>query len=342
MLKITALYIKIRNKLPRKYQGLLSKVVFLLPWMPLTKKETIDRKKRFPGGAKGGMIISADFEMAWAYRYSKKNKDYIALSQRERSNIPIILNLLYDNKISITWATVGHLMLDQCKPKDHDWMRRIPHFNHPWNFSSGDWFDHDPHVQWQQSPEWYAPDLVEQVINSEVKHEIGCHTFSHIDCSDENCPPGVLEDELKACAQASEKYKLNLDSFVFPGGTFGNYPVLKKQGFKIYRIDSKYKLAYPYRDSLGMLCTVSSYAFGEKGLGYTNEYSIFKFKRYIKKAIRSGTIAHFWFHPSMDDFTLKNVLPEVLKYASKKRNENKLWIGTMGEITSHINNNKVL
>ncbi|MBM3434810.1 MAG: hypothetical protein FJY07_01175 [Bacteroidetes bacterium] len=321
---------------------MLSKLVFLLPWMPLTKKEFTTRQQRFPGGEKGGMIISADFEMAWAYRYSLKNKEYLVLSRRERKNIPIILKLLNNNKISITWATVGHLMLDHCKPNDHDWMRRILHFNQPWNFVEGDWYDHDPHSHWKQSPEWYAPDLIEQIINSDVKQEIGCHTFSHIDCSDKNCLPGVLEDELKACVQASKKYNLILDSFVFPGRTFGNYQVLKNQGFKIYRIDSKYKLAYPYRDSHGMLCTISSYAFGEKGLGYSKEYSVFKFKRYINKAIRSGTIAHFWFHPSMDEFTLKNIFPEVLKYASEKRNKQELWIGSMGEIASYINKNKLL
>jgi peptidoglycan/xylan/chitin deacetylase (PgdA/CDA1 family) len=253
-----------------------------------------------------------------------------------------MLRLLNDYKISITWATVGHLMLDKCNYDDHDWMRRIPHFDHPWNFTHGDWYDHDPHSDWKLAPEWYASDLVEQIVNSNINQEIGCHTFSHINCSDKNCPSGVLEDEIEAYIKASKRYTIKLDAFVFPGGTFGNFPVLKKHGFKIYRIDSKYKLAFPYRDSLGMLCTVSSYAFGEKGLGYSKEYSINKFKRFIDKAIKTGTVAHFWFHPSMDDFTLNNVLPSVLNYAAKKRDEQKLWIGTMGEIASHINNRNVL
>jgi peptidoglycan/xylan/chitin deacetylase (PgdA/CDA1 family) len=339
---IETLYLSFRKRLPREYQGLLSRLVFCLPWVPLTRKDKVNRILKFPGGESGGVIISADFELAWAYRYSKKNNNYEILCERERNNIPIILNLFNKYNISITWATVGHLMLKQCSKNEHDWMKRIPHFDNPWDYTSGDWFDHDPHSNWIDSPYWYAPDIIDKIFNAEIKHEIGCHTFSHIDCSDKNCPSEVLNDELSACSAIARQYNIDLYSFVFPGGTFGNFKVLRSQGYKIYRTDSKYKLSYPNRDKYGLLSTTSSYAFGEKGLGYTKEYSIYKFRKYINKAISSGTIAHFWFHPSMDSFTLEYVFPEVLKYAARKRDENKLWIGTMKEIAMHINDKNLL
>ena len=66
------------------------------------------------------------------------------------------------------------------------------------------------------------------------------------------------------------------------------------------------------------------------------DYYIKRYKKYIDKAIKTGTVCHFWFHPSIDEWFLHNVFPEILKYAAEKREEGKLWIGTMGEIADYI------
>ena len=108
-------YGKIRGLLPGSFKSQLSKVIFMMPWKPYVRKDNIDPKKKFPGQQKGGMIISADFEMAWAFRYSKKTKDYMKMGRQERENFPVILNLLEKYNIPITWATVGHLFLKDCK-----------------------------------------------------------------------------------------------------------------------------------------------------------------------------------------------------------------------------------
>ena len=136
--------------------------------------------------------------------------------------------------IPITWATVGHLFLSECKKEDHNRMRRIPYFeNRNWAYNSGDWFDCDPYTNWEKAKAWYAPDLIEKILKSKVNHEIGCHTFSHIDFSDKNCSPEVAEDEIKSCIEAAKKWGIELRSIVFPGGTYGNIEIIKKYGYNL-------------------------------------------------------------------------------------------------------------
>jgi hypothetical protein len=313
-----------------------------MPNKPYVKKDNINPEDKFPNKQKGGLIISADFEMSWAFRYSKRTKNFIEKGREERRNFPFILKLLDDYQIPITWATVGHLFLEECKHSDHSWMTPVPHYNDHWKFTEGNWFDHDPYSNYKEAPEWYAPDLIKQIIDSPINHEIGCHTFSHIDCTYKNCPPQVLDDELQACKDVAKNFSVNFSSLVFPGGTAGNYEVLKKHNFKIYRKNIEFELAYPFRDEFGMLVTPTSSAIADNGLGWSKEYLIYRFKKYINKAIKTNTIAHFWFHPSIDQFSLNQILPEVLEYAAKKRESGQLWIGTMDDIVKHIEEKQIL
>ncbi len=214
------LYSSLRKRLNPIQKGKLSKLAFTLSNRLVPKKDNIDSCKKYPNGEKGGLIISADFEMAWAWRYTKTGADFIEKGHIERMNFPQIINLLEKYNVPITFATVGHLFLDNCKRGDHDWMKRIPHFNDHWRFTEGDWYDHDPYDSYKNAPEWYGLDLIQRLQGSTVKHEIGTHTFSHIDFSYKNCPAKVADDEIRACCDAASKLGINLKSMVFPGGTW--------------------------------------------------------------------------------------------------------------------------
>ena len=179
-------------------------------------------------------------------------------------------------------------------------------------------------------------DLVEIILKSRVSHEFGCHTFSHIDCTDINCPSGVFEDEINASIQAATNWGISLRSMVFPGGTAGNFEVLKRLGFQVYRKHASFDLAYPYMDETGLIVTYSSASFGCR-FDWSSSYYIKRFIKIIDKAIATRTAAHIWFHPSLDEWTLQNVMPEVFKYAAEKREEGSLWIGTMGQIARYVN-----
>ena len=52
--------------------------------------------------------------------------------------------------------------------------RRIPNFDDHWNFTKGDWYDYDPYSDFKNSPEWYAPDLIEKILNqkSDMKLDV--------------------------------------------------------------------------------------------------------------------------------------------------------------------------
>jgi peptidoglycan/xylan/chitin deacetylase (PgdA/CDA1 family) len=330
-------YKKVRKRMPGGMKSEMTKLVFAFSNKPFVRKDNIPFEKKFPGGKyRGGMVISADFELGWAWRYSKTNPQPDKMAAQARKNFPEIIRLLDEYNIPITFATVGHLFLESCEKGDHDWMERIPYFDDHWRYTEGDWFDADPCTHWEKAKHWYAPDLVKMIIDARAGHELATHTFTHIDFSDKNCPPQVAEDELKASIEAMKPYGVRPESIVFPGGTFGNTNVLKKMNFRIYRKNTPDDLAYPFYDELGLVVTPTSWGF-MKQHNWSSDYYIKRFKIYIDKAIKTGTVAHFWFHPSLDEWTLSNVMPEVMKYAAQKREEGALWIGTMKEIADHIN-----
>jgi peptidoglycan/xylan/chitin deacetylase (PgdA/CDA1 family) len=337
------IYGSIRKIMPDSLKGTLSKFIFDYSGKPIVKKDSITANEKFPNKEKGGLIISADFEMAWAWRYTKTGSDHIKKGQIERANFPKIIKVLEEYNIPITFAIVGHLFLNKCQKGDHDWMQRISHFNNHWKFTHGDWYDKDPYSDYKKAPEWYAPDLIQMIIDSKVNHEIGSHTFSHIDFSDKNCPKQVAEDEIKACIEAIKPYNRYIESIVFPGGTWGNIDVLKQYNLKIYRKKNDFDLTYPYRDNHGLLVSASSGSLEFNQLyGWSIEYFLQRSKKIINRAIDTNTIAHLWFHPSLDPFFLEYLFPKFFHFISQEREKGKLWIGPMNKIAEHINNKKLL
>jgi hypothetical protein len=171
-------YSKIRASLSIRNQGRLTKFL-----VNSGIKPTVNKTAKSPF-EKGIVVFSADFEMAWAFRFSKtKQNEAVKKGLEERANVPVLIDLFEKYEIPVTWATVGHLFLGECK-KDtngltHPEMPRPEFFdNRNWCYNSGDWYQHDPGSDYKTDPAWYASDLIDIVIASRVNHEIGCHTFS--------------------------------------------------------------------------------------------------------------------------------------------------------------------
>ncbi|MFA5337270.1 MAG: polysaccharide deacetylase, partial [Candidatus Omnitrophota bacterium] len=265
------------------------------------------------------------------------------IALRERKNMPFILGLCEQFNIPITWAIVGHLFLEACERKNgitHPDIKRLKHFeNQYWNFSSGDWFDADPCCNWPDALEWYAPDVIKKIINSKVKHEIACHTFSHINCQQEVCPDGVFENEIQKCKDMAKDHGTVLNSFVFPANLTGHTEILKKEGFSAYRVD-KDVFGFPEKDINGlwqipttaMICPSSHH-------GLSLNYHIKKYKRIIERAIRYQRVCHLWFHPSASKEFLEPVLTDLFKFIDSFRNE--LHITTMGAYADYLENAKL-
>lgn len=320
----------------------LQKISFLLGHNPLLEKRK-NWRDFIPGPYNSVVIISADFELAWAWHYAKNHPDplktALEMAHNERDNIPLLLALCEEFNIPVTWLTVGHLFLESCTPVNgvlHPELPRPRHFeNEWWKYSGKDWYEHDPGTNFREDPLWYGPDLVELILGSKTKHEIGCHTFSHIDCRDAVCTPEQFAAEIKACLREAKRFGIDsMESFVHPGHTIGNLATLATLGFTSYRSDSANVLGYPGKTENGLWEFMTTLE-----LEYKAKWSVrSQINRYIstvKRAIRNNSVAYFWFHPSCDRILVNEIMPAFFEWLDLNRNE--VWIVSQGEYTRWLN-----
>ena len=329
-------YLKLKSHLSLKNQGRLMQLLYLTGLKPTVNQQN---KSTF---RKGIVVFSADFEMAWAFRYSKrKGKLATEMGLQERENFPKILQLFNQYKLPVTWATVGHLFLNNCELsyniKAHQNLLRPAYFeNKNWIYNTGDWYDSDPCSEYKVNPAWYAPDLIKMIQESKIKHEIGCHTFSHIDCTYKNCTSELMDSELKECIEKAEETSISLESFVFPGGTLGNFETLKENGFICYRKPMIYNIDIPIKDEHGLVAIPSSIGLERDPYGWSEDVHLEIIGKFLRNVISSRQVCHFWFHPSMDPWYLSNVLPSVLKLIAKEVKNENIEVLTMGELAKKV------
>ena len=95
--------------------------------------------------------ISIDLELAWDV-WDKINSTHMNNAiNNEREIVNQLLKIFEDFQLPVTWATVAALVDDKNK------MINIVNKN-----------------------AWYAPDIIEKIMKSEIKHLIASHSYSHI------------------------------------------------------------------------------------------------------------------------------------------------------------------
>lgn len=293
------------------------------------------------------VLLSADFEMAWAWRYDKSAVQPLLKAQqhaaRERQNVPMILDVCRQFNIPITWATVGHLFLDHCQASHghkHPEIPQVAHYEGQyWNFQGSDWFEHDPCSDYQTDPLWYAPDLIRLIQNDIVKHEIGCHSFSHINCRDEACSSELMRAELQECKRLAAQSGLRLRSFVHPGHIIGNLDILAQEGFTNFRTDYRNVLGIPkhHKNGLWELEQTAEFVFRRE---WPVDYHVWRYIEIIKRAIQSNTVCVFWFHPSFDSVVVEKIWPRVFKFLDEHREQ--VWITTHGKYIEWLNEQAII
>jgi peptidoglycan/xylan/chitin deacetylase (PgdA/CDA1 family) len=315
---------------------LADRLRFQIGMLPRVTQGVIGRDW-LPNPYRAALVISADFELGWAYRYARPIADtqrqIRQVAEQTRRNLPALLEIFDRYETPITWATVGHLFLDSCRRlegKAHPNLPRPPYFeNEWWVYQVGDWYDADPCTSLADAPEWYAPDLIRNILAAKVKHEIGCHTFSHIDCSEGVCSPELLRAELTACQQLAAEWGIELKSFVFPANFKGNLPILKEYGFEGYRLDTICHIGIPVLDEVG-LCAIPGGIFWEIPPGWkVMEYER-TIQRCVELALEKNLVLHLWFHPSCNEVNINQTFPAFLEYIKTKRSE--IWVVTMREL----------
>ncbi len=311
----------------RKIKSILSKVNFILNRNPkIVKYRNVNYRQYIPEPYKAVFLLCADFELAWGWHFSRafRNPEQVTmkLSRISRKNIPVILKLCDEYNIPITWATVGHLLMEGCNKigdLPHSNLKRLPnHENQYWSFQKGDWFDDDPCTNWETSPAWYAPDLIKMILHSKARHEIACHTFSHIDCRDEICSPEILVGEVEECQRCAQKYGVKLESFVHPGHTIGNLDTLERLGFTSFRTDYDNILGYPQKHANGLWEFKSTMELTLRK-EWSPNYHIYRYKKIIERACRHHRVCYYWFHPTINPLFLDKIMPAILEFIDSKR-----------------------
>jgi peptidoglycan/xylan/chitin deacetylase (PgdA/CDA1 family) len=249
------------------------------------------------------------------------------LVKKERLIIKHLLSLFRKYKLPATWAVVGKMFLE------------------------GD-------------PLWQGPDIV-KMIKTTPNQEIACHSFTHQIFSEAICDKKTAEKEIKNCLKVAETVGIKFKSFVFPKNIPGHFNILKKYGFSNFRGAEPYWFAkIPYlRKPLQVLDFILALPPPvskpiKTPYGLTNipgsmyyvscrgsrrfipiKIRVLKAKKGLTRAAKEKKIFHLWFHPI--DFA-KNTkkmfagFEEILKYAVKLRNENKIEIKSMKQIAEEF------
>lgn len=294
--------------------------------------------------------ISLDTESIWGYAAYPSHKE-IGLLKRDdtkgRGCIDAILNLFEKHNIPATWAIVGHLFLDHCEYEDG-----IPHKDMP-RFKE-DWYSTDPCTDVRRDPLYYGRDIIEKILSNRIEHEIGYHSFSHVIFSE--CSREVAEAEIKEGIELAKDLGITLKSFVFPESKIGHVNVLKKYGFKVYR-GKKLGRYNPNKNLLirkftggidemiappvepkwieGIWEIPSSMTFYDPQI----KFSVLpRAKIGLNRAIKSKKVFHISLHPYnlLMYSSLKDDLDTFLGIVSKKRDEGKIEVMTMGEFVRYL------
>jgi peptidoglycan/xylan/chitin deacetylase (PgdA/CDA1 family) len=316
-------------------------------------------------GQRGTMVVSLDLELCWG-RFDKVPVPMLeADASEERIQIRRLLALLDRYEIPATWAIVGHLMLAGCSR--HAGAAHTDVMPRPdYSWFPKDWYVHDPCTSAIQSPGWYAPDILEWIRATRVRHEIASHSFAHIYYGDPECSATAARADLTAAVVAASQHDVPLRSFVFPRNQVGHLDVLRAQGIRAYRGADPTR----FRRTKGALYKTLSFLDQLLGLppkavraeevmpGLWNipgnhfymarnglrkmipmASRVWKGKQGIRQAIQTGGVYHLWFHPfnlNADADAMLSGLEQLFAYARRLREQGVLDIFTMDDYRARL------
>ena len=194
-------------------------------------------------------VLSLDVEFAWGV-HDRIDPATIPFARVEEI-VDALLELFDRYEMPVTWALVGHLLLDGCdrgvEGLPHP---EMPRPRHSW--LKGDWYRHDPCGPADRHPAWYQPQLAKLIRGAAVRHDIGCHGFSHAIIGDRGCDAATAMAEMEAAAAVVEGATgIRPTSFVFPRNSVGHLSSLRDSRFRIYReLDRSWMERIPVPESV--------------------------------------------------------------------------------------------
>jgi peptidoglycan/xylan/chitin deacetylase (PgdA/CDA1 family) len=257
----------------------------------------------------GSVVISIDAELGWGFSdFDDPPTDWAASG---REGWQYLLDRFEEYRMPATWAVVGHLFFQgRTEAAGSD-------------LTPPDWLDRERSV-WDLRPELqFGNGLVTALLETDVEHDIGSHTFSHIVFDKEWVTRDTVRADLEAAIEAGAESGVEYESFVFPRNVVGYRDVLADCGFNAYRgampegVDwaltklaalgtpKATRLVEPYVDEYGLVNVPPSlYLFEMEGLARTAIESIWAgpiveiASNGIDRAIREDGLFHVWLHPN--------------------------------------------
>lgn len=295
--------------------------------------------------------ISLDTELVWGLIHTPgtRFKEYVDLLLKDetkcRGAIDFLLGVFEKYNIPATWAICGHLFLDHCQKENGVLHKDMPRFK-------DGWYDCDPGTDIYRDPLYYGKDIIEKIMSSRIEHEIGYHSFSHIDFS--QCSREVAEAEIRKGIELANEFGIPFKSFVFPWNNVGHLDILKKYGFLIYRspeprrfdpaqnfvmrrvngvIDLLLAPSIELTRKQGIWEVAGSMDFWERQYPFM---ILPRAKLGIRRVIRTGKIFHLTIHPFMMVLCspLMHKLDKFLAFVSSKRDNGELEVVTMSKLVS--------
>jgi peptidoglycan/xylan/chitin deacetylase (PgdA/CDA1 family) len=323
--------------------------------------------------SRGALVVSLDFEMAWGNRRSPiLGASEAELLRGTRTVVTRLLEIFDRYGVSATWATVGHLMMrrEDFNGGRFDYNWQAPRFA----WFQGGWYEGIPAFGEDGADVFYAPDLVEKIVNCPTYQELGAHTFSHIDVGDEACPAETARAEFSHCQRLAQRWGRKLNSVVFPHNYAGHLDVLEETGYRCYRglncewylfglnwnksrraaraiiqpmryLDEKWPICPPLPSPrrVGRLWEIPHSMFfpGLHGISryISPQDRVNRAVRGLKRAVERGRLFSLWTHPEnmlVGADALLGAFEEICKEAAAMRDAGKLDILPMEEATGRL------
>ncbi len=172
----------------------------------------------------------------------------------------------------------------------------------------------------------------ESILKSSIHHEVGVHTYAHIDVSSSS--EEELLSDLQKCL-AILNLKMKPTTFVFPWNRMGNFDLLEEMGFKAFRSQRRAIRTPLKKDRMWDFSPVY----------YVDTNSISSAKlicKYIDLCVSSHSVFHLWSHPwsivqgDSARAMSENLLAPVFQHIKELRDSGKLSVLTMGAIAGFL------
>lgn len=302
----------------------------------------------------GTVVISADAELGWGFHDVASPPRARVGGARDGWRTLLALAEEYD--LPLTWAVVGHLLLEDCDG-DHDDVPAPP-----------GWFDHERGPdEWPRSRR-FGGELVEDVLSSPVDHEVACHSFSHVVFGAGSTDEELARAELRAFADAADRWGLSPTSFVFPRNVVGHRDVLAEFGYECYRGPSPFgatgsvlgrakrtmvkadvirdaaPVVEPAVDEFGLVnLPASMFLFDFDGVARTavatvrGDPVVGRARRSVEAVAPREGLLHLWLHPNNVVAASSEARVEsIFAHLDRTRERTPLTVETMGDVAREV------